>query len=432
MPDEVQRQDAEYALRVVERVCREAGPGVPCSPEERARAEILREEMARLLGEDEVAVEEFECAPTGFLGWFRHGVVLALLSLGCHTAAVHLGGAAAIACAAASAVLALLILVMAVSQFVLCKELFDRWLPKRQSLNVAGRIPARGSGPPRTILVFAGHHDSAHQFNWVHYLKHGYYLTVAVIFWAVVALAFRTGLYLAGLLADDRTLVELGEIGLRTLLLPLAPGLLFAFFFLGSGKHGGRVPGAADNLSGCALALAIGRILGRHPDLVPVDAEVRLVTFGAEEAGCRGSRRYVERHLEELCAARTKLFNIETVAHPVIGIMRSDCNGLQKSSPVVVEEMVRAARAADVPYRVRSFPFGSGGTDALAFTEAGLDAACVLPFEYPRQQIQFYHQATDEPSVLTLEPFENTLALAVEWIRLQAPEEPQASAADRP
>jgi len=55
-------------------------------------------------------------------------------------------------------------------------------------------------------------------------------------------------------------------------------------------------PGAADNLSACALAVALCGFLLRNPSYIPVDTEIRFISFGSEEAGLRGSRRYVERH----------------------------------------------------------------------------------------------------------------------------------------
>ena len=56
-------------------------------------------------------------------------------------------------------------------------------------------------------------------------------------------------------------------------------------------------PGAADNLSAYALAVALCGFLLRNSSYIPVDTEIRFISFGSEEAGLRGSRRYVERHL---------------------------------------------------------------------------------------------------------------------------------------
>ena len=133
----------------------------------------------------------------------------------------------------------------------------------------------------------------------------------------------------------------------------------------------------------------------------------------------RGGRRYVERHHDELKKTDAMFFNIETVVDNVVNIMKSDCNGLCKHSPEMVQSLAEAAEQAGVRYRVRSLPFGAAGSDAYPFSEAGVKAACVLPIRHPQQIIRFYHQPSDNYDVLTLEPFETTLKLAVEWTRMR-------------
>ena len=114
------------------------------------------------------------------------------------------------------------------------------------------------------------------------------------------------------------------------------------------------MPGAADNLSASALSVAMCRFLVKNPSYIPADTEIRFVSFGSEEAGLRGSRRYVERHLDELKRLDARLLNFETVAHPEIDILTSDVNGTVKNSPEMVKSVVAAAERAGVPYKVKS------------------------------------------------------------------------------
>lgn len=418
----VTQADAQYVYDVIKRICLEVGPGIACSPQERARATIIEQELAKTVGAGNVHVEEFTCAPHAFLGWFKGGSLLGALALGLHFYATTLTGLAALLVSLLAFVVGSLILVIATVEFVYCRELIDFLLPQRKSLNVVATIKPRGNGEPKKLLLFAGHHDSAYQFTWARYLKYGYYATVAILLWGVVAISTRTGLYFLGLALGLPGWVSVGAIGPLSLAMPIVPSLLLAFFFLGTGKGGGQVPGAADNLSGCMLSVAVGRILLRHPELIPADTEIRLLSFGSEEAGMRGARRYVERHLEELKAKDAMLFNIETVADTTVNIMASDSNGMCKNSPVMVQSVVDAAKQAGVKYRVRPMPFGAAGSDAYPFSEAGLKAVCVLPLRYPQQIIQFYHQPSDNYDLydtLTLEPFLVTLRLAVQWVRMR-------------
>ena len=175
------------------------------------------------------------------------------------------------------------------------------------------------------------------------------------------------------------------------------------------------MPGAADNLSACALAVAMCRFLVENPSRIPVDTEIRFITFGSEEAGVRGSRRYVQRHLDELKRLDLRLLNFETIAHPEIAILTSESNGTVKNSPEMVKSAVAAAQRAGVPYMVKSATLGTG-SDAGPFSRAGLKATTLLAFN-AQQMVTFYHQKWDRPEVLTIEPLLNVLKLTFEWIR---------------
>jgi Zn-dependent M28 family amino/carboxypeptidase len=158
------------------------------------------------------------------------------------------------------------------------------------------------------------------------------------------------------------------------------------------------------------------RFLVKNPSYIPANTEIRFVSFGSEEAGLRGSRRYVERHLEELKRLDARLLNFETVAHPEIAILASDVNGTVKNSPEMVKSVVAAAERAGVPYKVKSAFLGVG-SDAGSFSQAGLKATTLLPFLMPQQMVAFYHQKLDGPEVLTIEPLLNVLKLTLEWMR---------------
>ena len=133
------------------------------------------------------------------------------------------------------------------------------------------------------------------------------------------------------------------------------------------------------------------------------------------QAGVRGSRRYVERHLDELKSLDARVLNFETIAHPEVDILTSDLYGSVKNSPEMVKSLVAAAGRAGVPYRVRSASAGVG-TDAGRFSQAGLKAASLLGFRVPGQMVAFYHQRRDTSEVLSMEPLLNVLKLTLEWI----------------
>lgn len=141
-----------------------------------------------------------------------------------------------------------------------------------------------------------------------------------------------------------------------------------------------------------------------------------IYAYDALEAGLHGSRRYGERHLDELIRLDARLLNFETVAHREIAILTSDINNT-KNAPEMVKSVVAAAERASVPHKVKPYPIGGGGSDAGSISKVGLKAVTLLPFKTPQQIVAFYHQKWDGPEILTIEPLLNVLKLAFEWIR---------------
>ena len=153
----------------------------------------------------------------------------------------------------------------------------------------------------------------------------------------------------------------------------------------------------------------------RNPSCIPEDTEIRFITFGGEEAGYRGSRRYVQRHLDELKRLDVRLLNYETITHPEIAILTSETNGTVKNSPEMVKSVVAAAQRARVPYKVQPATLGTAN-DAGPFSRASLKATTLVGFNL-QQMVAFYHQERDRPGVLSIEPLLNVLKLTFEWVR---------------
>jgi len=408
--------DAHYALDIVKKICDTVGPGLPGSSQERARAMMIKDELASHLGDGNVAVEEFTVAPGSFLGWLPVGAFLILLAALLNAFIGKIGGFAPWLTAGISLALSLLTVMTGVFQFVLYYEFAEPLFTKKTSVNVIGTLRKPGTKNVKRLLILGGHHDSALEMTWLRFLGYGYYLAVATLFIGFAVMMVMSAIQFTGTLTGNAGTVSMGTLGWKTMTYPIIPSIIFAAFFNRGYKGGGVVPGASDNLSASALAVSMCRFLVKHPSFIPEDTEIRFVSFGSEEAGLRGSRRYVERHLDELKRMDARLLNFETVTHPMMTILTSDVNGTVKNDPALVQSVADAAARAGVPHKVEPFPFGGGGTDAGSFSQAGLKASTILPFKVPQQMVKFYHQKWDAPDILTIEPFMNVLKTAFEWV----------------
>ena len=80
MAEIITNNDAQYAFDLVKEICTEVGPGLPATPQERARAERIKKELASHLGAENVVVEEFTLAPDAYLSPFP-GVLFMILAV---------------------------------------------------------------------------------------------------------------------------------------------------------------------------------------------------------------------------------------------------------------------------------------------------------------------------------------------------------------
>jgi len=412
-PDE---NDAKYALDFVKRICMQVGPGLPGTPQERERADIIKEELQSYLGQGDVIVEEFAFTPGSFLDSYRISAVFTLIASILSILLGIIDPIASLGIAITALVFALIAVIVFVIEFFFSLELIDPLFNKKKSINVIGKLRKPQTTEVKRLLILSGHHDSAWENNWLRLHRHGFFIATATWMAGLIAMPALAVIQLACIITGNGGLVYAGVLEWPLLAYPIVPSAILSLFFVTGRKNGGNVPGAADNLSACAAVVAMCRFLVRNSEHIPADTEIRFVTFGSEEAGLRGSRRYVESHLEELKRLDARVLNLETISYRTINILSSELNGTQKNSPEIIKSAASAADRAGVPYRVRPAILGEAG-DAGPFSRAGIKAVTLLGLKMPEQMLAFYHQKQDRPEVLGIEPLLNVLRVSFEWVR---------------
>jgi len=441
MSELITSADAQYAFDIVKTICTEVGPGLPGSTQEWERAGIIQKELESHLGEGNVVVEEFTVAPMAFHGILRPSALFTLVAALLNISMGRITAVSPWLTATASLAFSILAVVPVLFETILYREFVDPLFRKKRSVNVIGKLRKPGTEDVKRLLILGGHHDSALEFTWLRVLggvkrrinpsgRHStarenrcirgltvvfVVLTVTMFVGPIVMLVVSM-VQLAGMIIGNADIVRIATLGWVLLVYPIVPSILVGMSYTRGGKGGGNVPGAADNLSASAVAVAMCRFLVRNPSCIPNDTEIRFISFGSEESGLRGSRRYVERHLDELRRLDARLLNFEVVAHPQVDILATDVSGV-KNDPEMVKSAVAAAQRAGVPYKVKANPTSGGGSDAGPFSQAGLKATTLQPMKMPQQMLAFYHQKWDSPEVLAIEPLLNVLKLTVEWIR---------------
>lgn len=414
MPEIITSQDAQYALDIVKTICTEVGPGLPGTSQEWERAAVIKRELETHLGTGNVALEEFTLAPGPLLDSQLISTFCMLIAALLNISIGRITGVSSWVPAITAFAFSISSLLLFIFQFVIGFELLDPIFKKKQSVNVVGSLRKAETRDIKRLLILSGHHDSALEFTWLRFTGYGFFILIITWVIGLITVLVMSVIQLVGVISGNADIVRVGPIGWVLMVYPIMPSIIFALFFARGRKNGGNVPGAADNLSACALVVAMCRFLAKNPSYIPDNTEIRFITFGSEEAGVRGSRRYVERYLDELKHLDVRLLNYETIAHPEVAILTSESNGTVKNSPEMVKSVIAAAQRAAVPYKVKPATLGTG-SDAGPFSRAGLKATSLVGFN-TKQQVEFYHQQWDTLEILTIEPLFNVLKLTFEWI----------------
>lgn len=301
-------------------------------------------------------------------------------------------------------------------EFVLSLEPADPLFRKRKSINVIGKLRQPGVKTISRLLIISGHHDSAPENTWLRYIGYGLFILLAAFFIGYIIILATSIVKLLGMITDNAAVMHAGTLEWVLLACPIAPAIIFALFFTRKGKDGGNVPGAADNFSASALSVEMCRFLARNTSYISAGIEIRFISFRAEEAGCRGSRRYLKYHLNELKRLDARMLNTETIASQEFVILSSEINGTVKNSPEMVKSLVKAAQIAEIPFKIKPATLGTAN-DSGSFSKEGIKAATILGFKIPQQLVVFYHQKWDSPEILAVEPLLNMLKLTLEWIQ---------------
>lgn len=266
----------------------------------------------------------------------------------------------------AAAILALVNGLLFFGHFLTYRNWLDFLYPQMDSSNVSVTLEPQGEAT-QTIIV-AGHIDSVREFQWWYKLKNfGGILTILA---GALYVLQGVVLLLVWLIGD-----EWGDIAWLVLAL-LSPATITMY-----AMHGDKVvDGAMDNLTGVALAVEMAKVFGdsNQPGKSTLQrTRLRLVSFGSEECGLRGSNAYAMRNKEQLRKENALLVNIDTIKDTEhLSIIKSELNTQVTYDKAIVAALNQAFVDSGVP--VKQINLSVGATDGSAFGIHKLPAVSVI------------------------------------------------------
>lgn len=277
--------------------------------------------------------------------------------------------------------------------------------PLMRSWNVEATLEPKGE--VKSTMIFSGHIDSVFEFKWWYKLgQWGSYLTI-------IAGAIMVLLPVFCVLT---VLLPPGAWSWWTFMLFVVLSPSTVTYFNMHGNH--AVDGAADNLTGVALAYEIFKTFAdpsAKGKSVLQNTRVKFVSFGSEETGLCGSFNYVLAQKEELLKENAHIVNIDTirVAEEISLVERELMSGTTHSK-LLVTLLQQSFAAKNVPLKTGTIPIG--GTDAVPFTRAGIPSVSMIGLAMDKLD-PTYHTRRDVVANLSPIALENVKTGVTDFLR---------------
>lgn len=295
-------------------------------------------------------------------------------------------------------IIGLLNSVFFLGHFVTYRHWLDFLFEKKTSHNVIGDLEP--SGEVRSTIIFAGHIDSVKEFKWWYNFKYPGVLATVIASFSIALFGFFTPLFY---FFEFQTITSI----IWWLFLVLSPTLIVLF-----DMHGKEVVhGANDNLTGVSMSLALGEYFAANK---MKNTRVRIISFGAEEAGLRGAFAYVKENKQALQEENALLINIDTIKDEAyLTIATNELNTLSFFDPELIKQLKASFDALKTP--VKTLPLTVGASDASAFRINGLPALSLIGMTTETLDPS-YHTRLDNMEHLNPKAMEKLLPVLVHFV----------------
>ena len=314
---------------------------------------------------------------------------------------------------------ALLSIVIFFFEFVLYYHVIDRFYPNHAAHNVYGVIEPREQ--VKNIVIFSGHHDSQHIFNF--YCDYPSLYLVREVIFILINLTFMVwqGYFTFQKILSGTLFLYEVPTGLYTKVRYFYTFCILFTIPIWSYLNEKGTPGAGDNLISSSMAVELSNYYRKHKDSLK-HTKLYFVSFDAEEIALRGSRAFFQRHKKEFNEVKTWHFNVDCpyyIDH--LRFLKTDINGLRKLSERLATKCVSISKELGYKNaRTEDLMFLTGGTDAAEAASVGIESTTLLgiPFSPKNSKGErvVYHQPEDTIDHVEPEIVEATLSIFTKFV----------------
>ncbi|KAH0784951.1 M28 family peptidase [Histomonas meleagridis] len=306
-----------------------------------------------------------------------------------------------------------------VFEFLLSYKVVERFHKAGTARNVHGYINPEGE--VENIIIFSGHHDSAHIFNF--YVDHPeMYQVREKRFLIVYAMFFITVVYHA--------ISSIKNFGLFGHCSPTKRSLIISLIFTIGSRF--IVPiwgflneegtcGAGDNLISSSVAVELAKYYSEHRDLLK-HTKLVFISYDAEETLLRGSREFWRMHKHEYEGKHVWNVNSDCPYFvDEISFLVSDINGFLPLSEKLANKLVEISHELGLKeVKTKKLLCLAGGTDAAEAQKVGIQATTLLGVPYTNKDRHgrdvVYHTARDTIEAVEPEAVSAMLAIFTKFV----------------
>ena len=214
----------------------------------------------------------------------------------------------------------------------------------------------------RSTLIFSGHMDSTPEFIWWYWLKDW---GIRLMILSSLAFVLFPVLILALVLVGWTPGIEIAYL----VFIGIIPATL-SFFFI----HGKTVvDGAQDNLSGVAVSEAVARSLAGKLKYT----RIKMISFGSEETGLKGSSAFVKHYLEELKSENAHVINLDGILEKdQMHLIEGELSLLLQHNQSLISEVEKIFAKRGLEPKRGTIPVGA--TDGASFSQHKIPALSIV------------------------------------------------------
>lgn len=406
---------------LIKEVIEVTGPRLPGSPEEKQGAEIIANQLERELGAKSVT-ETFKTP--------RHACISAIpwLGWGC-----FISFCLFYLTPVASLVINSFLLLFALTHIFYYSHLLDGLFKKDISQNVYSVQEPSSKNKKYTVMLTA-HIDSS--WCWLHSYKNpktmmiktglGILSALALLIISIVTIILEgvsggmiyfmgLGKAITSITASTYTGVDVAIVVMYCLPVLCLPGFYWLSQYLSYDKEK-AAPGAMDNLSGIATAIAVAKHFKENPDKCP-DCRFIVAGLGAEESGLVGSRALVAKHKDnkEMFDEHTYVINLDSFRdYDHFNVVTKDTLQFVPYDKELIQLAKQAIENCGEPSHLIENPVGGG--DSTSFARVGIKTV-TLNAQDPRPT-DYYHTTNDGLDNLNIDTLDKSFDIVVELVNL--------------